>query len=383
MADLVSELETMGSHVTTASSREILVYSAETLRHHVERSMELIAETTQHPLFDPEEMEDQRKAYSFDFEENSTNPDTFMPELLHQAAYQDHSMGQSLLIRPEQLEKLTSESLRKYSKDRYVGSNLVICGAGVDHDALVKLADQHFGSVSRTAESLPKIIGLDRPKYIGGEIRVPIPPEKQEKHNKSHIMIGFEAGGFDDPDFYILYTLNSMMGGGSSFSSGGPGKGMYTRLYRRVLNRYGWADAAETYVSSYKDSGLFGMYAKCDPGSLTELLKVMCSELIEVSRKVTVEELSRAKNQLKTSIFMNLESRSILFDDIGRQVALYNHRYTAQELCDLIDSVSIEDLTRVTRRLLASPPAIVYYANQEHLADLPDYEAVAKVLQPK
>jgi len=28
------------------------------------------------------------------------------------------------------------------------------------------------------------------------------------------------------------------MGGGGSFSAGGPGKGMYTRLYTHVLNRF-------------------------------------------------------------------------------------------------------------------------------------------------
>lgn len=381
MSEIVSELESMGSHVTTSSSREVLVYSAEILRHHVERSMELIAETTQQPKFLPEELEDQRKAYSFDFEDNSTNPDMFMPELLHEVAYQGHSMGQSLLVPPEQLEALDSDGLREYVSNRFSGSNLVICGAGVDHDHLVKLADTHFGSVPAVAPNHTPIIGMDRPKYMGGEIRVEIPSDKEEKHDKSYIMVGFEAGGFDDPDFYILYTLNSMMGGGSSFSSGGPGKGMYTRLYTRVLNRYGWVDAAETYVTSYKDSGLFGMYARSDPSKIVDLLSVMCRELVEVSRKVSSEELNRAKNQLKTSIFMNLEQRGILFDDIGRQVLLYNKRYTAQELCDLIDSVTMEDLARVTKRLLSSPPSIVYYATPDNLNKLPEYQQVCNIFK--
>lgn len=41
-----------------------------------------------------------------------------------------------------------------------------------------------------------------------------------------------------DPDFVATCVLNMMMGGGGSFSAGGPGKGMYTRLYTNVLNRY-------------------------------------------------------------------------------------------------------------------------------------------------
>ena len=37
-------------------------------------------------------------------------------------------------------------------------------------------------------------------------------------------------------DYIPLCVLNSLMGGGCHFSSGGPGKGMYTRLYTTVLN---------------------------------------------------------------------------------------------------------------------------------------------------
>lgn len=54
-----------------------------------------------------------------------------------------------------------------------------------------------------------------------------------------HIITTFVAGcSHSDPDFVATCVLNMMMGGGGSFSAGGPGKGMYTRLYTNVLNRY-------------------------------------------------------------------------------------------------------------------------------------------------
>lgn len=40
-----------------------------------------------------------------------------------------------------------------------------------------------------------------------------------------------------EADFIPFAVLNMMMGGGGSFSAGGPGKGMFTRLYLNVLNR--------------------------------------------------------------------------------------------------------------------------------------------------
>lgn len=53
----------------------------------------------------------------------------------------------------------------------------------------------------------------------------------------AHLVIGLESVGHQHKDFVTCCVLNMMMGGGGSFSAGGPGKGMYTRLYTNVLNR--------------------------------------------------------------------------------------------------------------------------------------------------
>ena len=39
-------------------------------------------------------------------------------------------------------------------------------------------------------------------------------------------------------DFVPFAVINMLMGGGGSFSAGGPGKGMFSRLYLNVLNRF-------------------------------------------------------------------------------------------------------------------------------------------------
>jgi processing peptidase subunit alpha len=54
-----------------------------------------------------------------------------------------------------------------------------------------------------------------------------------------------------------MTVLTYLMGGGNSFSSGGPGKGMHSRLYTRVLNQYHWVGAAgaSTQVPSTDGGG--------------------------------------------------------------------------------------------------------------------------------
>jgi len=53
----------------------------------------------------------------------------------------------------------------------------------------------------------------------------------------AHVVLGLESCSHKDDDFIAFCVLNMLMGGGGSFSAGGPGKGMYTRLYTNVLNR--------------------------------------------------------------------------------------------------------------------------------------------------
>ena len=84
----------------------------------------------------------------------------------------------------------------------------------------------------------------------------------------AHISIGLETVPYDEPDFFAFTVLNTLMGGGGSFSAGGPGKGMYSRLYLNVLNRYHWIYSATAYHHSYSDSGLFCIHASAHPSQV-------------------------------------------------------------------------------------------------------------------
>ena len=44
-----------------------------------------------------------------------------------------------------------------------------------------------------------------------------------------HVVLGLESVGHQHLDFIAFCVLNMLMGGGGSFSAGGPGKGMFTR----------------------------------------------------------------------------------------------------------------------------------------------------------
>ncbi|KAI7582969.1 hypothetical protein KC346_g18286 [Hortaea werneckii] len=170
----------------------------------------------------------------------------------------------------------------------------------------------------------------------------------------SHIHLAFESLPIDHPDIYALATLQTLLGGGGSFSAGGPGKGMYSRLYTNVLNQYGWVESCIAFNHAYTDSGLFGISASCATGFVPRMLDTMARELSLLGTetglgRLTEIEVVRAKNQLRSSLLMNLESRMVELEDLGRQVQVHGRRVPVTEMVSHIDRVTIQDLRRVAR----------------------------------
>lgn len=194
--------------------------------------------------------------------------------------------------------------------------------------------------------------------YTGGFVSLPrqtITSPHQQAF--THIHLAFEGLPISSDDIYALATLNTLLGGGGSFSAGGPGKGMYSRLYTNVLNQHAWVESCVAFNHSYTDSGLFGISAQCAPSHTQQMLDTMCQQL----RALTIDtgfaalnqvEVNRAKNQLRSSLLMNLESRMVELEDLGRQVQVHGRKVPVQQMCYKIQSLSIGDLRRVAKKVV-------------------------------
>lgn len=188
---------------------------------------------------------------------------------------------------------------------------------------------------------------------------------------------------------YALATLQMLLGGGGSFSAGGPGKGMYTRLYTNVLNKFYQVDYCAGFHHCYADTGLFGIAAAVSPNFNSSIGNVIGHQLDTLTRPmrggVTDSELQRAKNQLKSSLMMSLESRNVEVEDLGRQTQIHGKKVPVEEMCEKIDQVTLPDIHRTASRVLrpeenpATPlnyglgsgaPTIAAYGNLEGLGDL-------------
>jgi processing peptidase subunit alpha len=108
---------------------------------------------------------------------------------------------------------------------------------------------------------------------------------------------------------------------------------------------------------SYTDSGLFGIAASCAPARIADMLEIVCRELhaLTLTRgpaRLQAGEVARAKNALRSTLLMNLESRMVGLEDLGRQVQVRGRKVGVRDMCRAIDALTVDDLRRVAAKVL-------------------------------
>lgn len=365
-ADLVRQIESIGALTTSSCGREQIIYTIDLLRDNVERGLELLADSVLHLDVSSDEIESIKTIMRFQTEDLLENPQALLQEYIHTAAYgASASLGRPLQCPLDKIDALTLDKVLAFRKQHFVADKMVLAGSGVDHASLVALATKFFADVPTgdAANTVEPVV------YTGG-IQTIENPESMF----SYAALAFPTGGWHHNDLVPVCVLHTLLGGGDSFSAGGPGKGMYSRLYTSVLNRFYWVESAFAFSSIHADAGLLGIYGACAPSHTSNLVALLCNQMLSVAtRPVDATELQRAKNQLKSSVLMNLESRMILYEDIGRQLLTYGMRESPESVCAKIDAVTAADIQRVVQSAMAHPPSLVYSGD---LKLFPSYEQV-------
>uniref|UniRef100_A0A803VRK0 Mitochondrial-processing peptidase subunit alpha n=2 Tax=Ficedula albicollis TaxID=59894 RepID=A0A803VRK0_FICAL len=365
--EILLTLEKHGGICDCQASRDTIMYAVSADARGLDTVVNLLADVTLQPRLSDEEIEMTRMAIRFELEDLNMRPDPepLLTEMIHAAAFRDNTVGLNRFCPVENTDKINRDVLHSYLSSYYTPDRMVLAGVGIEHEHLVECARKYLLGVEPVwGSGQGRAVDRSVAQYTGGIIKVekdmsdvslgptPIP-------ELTHIMIGLESCSFLEDDFIPFAVLNMMMGGGGSFSAGGPGKGMFTRLYLNVLNRHHWMYNATSYHHSYEDTGLLCIHASADPKQVREMVEIITREFILMAGAVGEVELERAKTQLKSMLMMNLESRPVIFEDVGRQVLATNTRKLPHELCALISQVKPTDIKRVIcpRMSTSRPPS--------------------------
>ncbi|KAJ2355298.1 Mitochondrial-processing peptidase subunit alpha [Coemansia sp. RSA 2618] len=403
-AEAMAAIEKLGGSIMSSSSRECIMYQAAVFPQDVPTAVKLLADTTLRPKFLPEDVAELQATVPWELQDVESKADMFLPEKLHEAAFRSGTLGNPLLCPIAQLGGATVGSLSRYHQRWYRPERIVVAAIGVDHQELIRLCvDNGFADLppspqpaSASAADQPADAAAPdsnrswfRKILAGGDASSSIAvPERRSVYTGgtwfdskpdmdfTQVYLGFKSAGIDDEHgLYVYAVLQMLLGGGGSFSAGGPGKGMYSRLYTRVLNQHAWIESCVAFHHCYTDAGLFGISASCRPRNEHALFDVMATEIEAVAagagrrsslrrpyvsqEGATPFEVKRAKNQLKSNLLMNLESRMVQLEDLGRQIQVSGRKVSADAMIQHIEAITPDDIRKSASELLASPATVL------------------------
>jgi predicted Zn-dependent peptidase len=183
--------------------------------------------------------------------------------------------------------------------------------------------------------------GCDDAVYQGGEFR------EERDLDQVHVVLGFPSVGYADPDYYPTVLLSTLLGGGMS-----------SRLFQEIREKRGLVYSIYSFAAPFRDGGLFGIYAGTGESEAAELMPVMLAELGKVQANVTLQEVNRARAQLKASLLMSQESTGSRCEQLARQIQTFGRVIPTEEVLGKINAVTEADIRRAAVRHFQAAPTL-------------------------
>lgn len=339
--EISAALDAVGGEMNAFTAKENTCYYARVLDTDLPLAIDVVCDMLTGSLIRPEDVEAERGVILEEMAMAEDDPGDVVHDLFAKAIYGDAPLGRPILGTQETVKGLTRDQIAGFFRRRYKPEHLVIAAAGnLDHKAVVRQVEQAFAGLLAKSEAVPAEArrGL-RAVRTAGRLEVLNRPTEQ-----AHLVLGVPGLPRHDERRWALGVLNAALGGGMS-----------SRLFQEVREKRGLAYSVYSYSSSYADSGLFGIYAGCQPKRVEEVLRICREELEKViAEGITEEELSRAIGQISGSTVLGMEDTGSLMNRIGKAELAYGHHLSVDDMLAKIASVTLEDVQAVARGVLGA-----------------------------
>jgi predicted Zn-dependent peptidase len=333
--DIAQQVDSIGGQLDAFTSKEYAGYYIKVLDEHLPIAINLLSDLVSNPTFAPDEIEREKKVILEEIKMVEDTPDDLVHEIFAEGFWNGHPLGRPILGTPDSVSALDYGALRRYFTDAYVARNFVVVAVGnLEHGKLRALIEQAFESIPKNGSPIE-----DERPTINASVQV-----RHKELEQSHVCFGTPALPQNHPDRYAAYVLNTVLGGSMS-----------SRLFQNVREKRGLAYAVFSGVSAYQDSGAFSIYAGCANEAVRELIDVVVAEIRQLKREaLPADELRRAKDHLKGSLMLNLESTSSRMSHLARQEIYRDRSDTLDEMLAAIERVTIGDVARLASEFFRS-----------------------------
>lgn len=327
--EIAKIVDSTGGQLDAYTAKELVSYNTKVIDDHLPIAFDILSDLVLNPLFSPEDIEKEKGVILEELKMEVDNPEYLVHETFFSAFWRGHPLGRSILGTKATIRKFDSEALRAYYSEVYVPANIVITVAGrVTHEQITELAEKYFGH-------LPA--GAAPPAPPQPRAETPLVLKNKRSLEQVHLCVGVPAYPIAHPRRYGCYVLSTLLGGGMS-----------SRLFQNVREKHGLAYSIFSELNLYRDTGCLAVYS----GTSTENLKRVTGMVVDEFRRlcqepVPADELRRAKDHLKGSLALSLESTGSRMSNLARQELFFGRFFSIDEMVDAIERVTAEEVRAI------------------------------------
>jgi predicted Zn-dependent peptidase len=336
-AEIAEEMDSIGGQTDAFTSQEYAGFHAKVLDEHLPRAVDLLADIVVAPRFDAEEIERERKVIFDEMKSVDDTPDDAVHDLFIEAFWPDHPLGRPIQGRRDTVARFQREDLVRFFRKTYAPSNLIVAAAGhLEAEPFFELVERYFASLSTPPDGLTA-----SPPRVSPHVQL-----HEKDLELAHMVLGSEAPPQASSRRHAAYVLNAVLGGNLS-----------SRLFQVVREEHALAYAIFSSLTAFADAGQCSIYAGTEPENVPRVLELVLQEIRRIKAEPVGEiELRRAKDHLRGSILMGLESVSARMSQLARQEMYFGRYLSPDETIAGIEAVHPADVLELAEEMFGKGP---------------------------
>src|SRR6266404_634890 len=355
---IARQVDSIGGNMDAFTGKETICFNIKVLDEHVPIAIDILSDLVLNPVFAPKDITREKGVILEEIKMDEDNPDYLVHEIFTQNFWKDHALGKPILGTKESVRSFQQDILFDFYRQRFAPNNMIISAAGnLNHREFTDLIHARFADRKRVPNGFHQPAPTITPHLI---------TRNKRSLEQVQLCVGVESHPISHEKRYVSYILNTILGGGMS-----------SRLFQKIREEQGLAYSIYSDLNPYRDTGCLSIYAGTSVESTPSVVDSVLAEFREFKAGgLPAEELRRAKDQLKGSLMLSLESSTSRMSNLARQEMYFERFFSLDETIEQIEMVTADEVAEMSQQLFqADRIAVTVLGNlnglkltREHLA---------------
>lgn len=328
---IASEMDKIGAQNNAFTEKETTGFWLKSRTKHFEQISDILFDMVFNSKLEQTELDKERDVIFEEIKMYEDAPMYWVMDLFTRLVYKGTTMADDILGYRETLKNITRQDFIDYRNKYYGTDNIVISLAGNIPDNYLDL----FETKLKNTTVLQEQEWEERGELEKG-LRTLV---EYRDTGQGNMVLGFNAPGYLDKDYYTLYLLNTILG-----------SGMSSPLFSEVREKRGLAYAVSSEISANKD-GYLMIYAGVNGDKMEEALKVILEIIKDIEKYLTEENLLKAKEQVSSRFIYRLENSMERAMIAGKRELYRLGLFSPEETIKKIETITLEEVNEMAKKV--------------------------------